>query len=125
MANTAQIGRNLQDFNFESLFNELGWSRSADRLPRPFMVIGKGYERRQIANLSGVAVFEINSPNGEIPDRQTRRVIHTEISKIAHENVLIFLDENRTQSLWMWVKREKGKTEIREHDYFKGQPVDL
>lgn len=125
MADTQQIGKNLQAFDFEELFIELGWSRSTDRLPRPFIVVGKGYERRQIANLSGVVIFEIASPNGEIPDRQTRRVIHAEISKIAHENVLIFLDTNRTQSLWMWVKREKGKAEIREHDYFKGQPTDL
>ncbi|MBA4124823.1 MAG: ATP-binding protein [Acidobacteria bacterium] len=125
MANAPQLVKHLQNFDFQNLFVELGWSASTDRQARPFVVENVNYTRRQIAQLSGVAVFEIFSPNGKIPEKPIRKKIHHEISKSFHENLLIFLDENRSQSIWLWVKREKGKQELREHDYFKNQPVDL
>ncbi|HLM62293.1 MAG TPA: DNA methyltransferase [Pyrinomonadaceae bacterium] len=125
MANAAQLVTHLKEFNFESLFIELGWSASADRQPRELIVGEITYRRRQIAQLSGVSVFEITAPNGEISEKSVRKRIHHEVSRLFHENLLIFLDENRSQSVWLWVKREKGKQELREHDYFKNQPVDL
>lgn len=125
MANAAHLVKHLKEFNFENLFIELGWSASADRQPRELIVGEIPYRRRQIAQLSGVSVFEITAPNGEIPDKAIRKRIHHEVSRLFHENLLIFLDENRSQSIWLWVKREKGKQELREHDYFKNQPVDL
>ena len=42
-----------------------------------------------------------------------------------HENLLIFLDHARTQSLWYWVKRDGAKAHPRDHLYVKGQPGDL
>ncbi len=125
MANAPQLVKHLQNFNFQDLFLELGWSQSPDKIERQFAVDGENYTRRQIAQLSGVVVFEILSPDGKIPEKPLRKKIHAEISKSFHENLLIFLDENRSQSIWLWVKREKGKQELREHDYFKNQPVDL
>lgn len=125
MANAPQLVKHLQNFNFQDLFLELGWSASTDRQARLFAIDGENYTRRQIAQLSGVVVFEIFSPDGKIPSKQIRKKIHAEISKSFHENLLIFLDENRSQSIWLWVKRERGKQELREHDYFKNQPVDL
>ncbi|MBE9198336.1 MULTISPECIES: DNA methyltransferase [unclassified Nodularia (in: cyanobacteria)] len=41
------------------------------------------------------------------------------------ENLLIFIDQERTRSLWYWVKREDKKSFIRNHLYVKGQPGDL
>jgi len=35
------------------------------------------------------------------------------------------VDAARTQSLWLYVKRESGKAYPREHWYSKGQPGDL
>jgi hypothetical protein len=125
MAIATQIATRLEEFDFDGLFNQLGWLSPIDRLPRAIEVDGTEFLRKQVAHLSGVVVFEITSPDGKIPDRNTRRRVHTVISKLVHENVLIFVDTDRTQSLWLWVKREKGKTELREHDYFRGQPVDL
>lgn len=62
---------------------------------------------------------------GASPDAKTRAAIHKDIAKLHHENLLIFLDQKRTQSLWYWVKREDGKSYAREHLYTKGQPGDL
>ncbi|HXG84214.1 MAG TPA: hypothetical protein VNI84_09320 [Pyrinomonadaceae bacterium] len=125
MGRAPQLVKHLQNFTFQDLFLELGWSQSTDKIERQFTVDGENYSRRQIAQLSGVAVFEIFSPDGKIPEKPIRKKIHHEISKTFHENLLIFLDENRSESIWLWVKREKGKQELREHDYFKNQPVDL
>ena len=60
-----------------------------------------------------------------IPDAKTRAAIHKEISAIYHENLLIFVDKSRTQSVWYWVKREGSKKYPRDHFYIKGQPGDL
>ena len=35
------------------------------------------------------------------------------------------MDEERTRSLWYWVKREGTKRYFRDHLYVKGQPGDL
>jgi len=48
-----------------------------------------------------------------------------QVAKHHHEHLLIFVDHQRTQSLWYWVKREDGKPRPRDHYFFKGQPGDL
>jgi type I restriction-modification system DNA methylase subunit len=60
-----------------------------------------------------------------MPDRSVREAAHREIAKLHHENLLIFVDPRRTQSVWRWEKREDGKSSPREHAYMKGQPGDL
>ncbi|MGH7961143.1 MAG: Eco57I restriction-modification methylase domain-containing protein, partial [Candidatus Binatia bacterium] len=116
----------LQQFDFPTLFiEELGWSRPTSRKPETWTCNGVAFERRQIAELSGVVVFEITPQDGNVPDAKTRAAIHKDIAKLHHENLLIFLDPKRTQSLWYWTKREDGKSYPREHLYVRGQPGDL
>jgi hypothetical protein len=80
----------------------------------------------EIAELSGVTIFEVQpqTPGGKIPDATMRRAIHREVSSRYHENLLIFLDSARTQSLWYWVNRD-DPTHPRDNLYVKGQPGDL
>src|SRR3989304_9797522 len=116
----------LKQFNFKTLFiEELGWSRPTTRQPVVWDFDSTRLERQQIAQLSGVVVFEVTSLDGQIPESKTRSAIHKELSHLYHENLLIFLDKDRTQSLCYWVKREAGKNYPREHLYIKGQPGDL
>lgn len=116
----------LQQFDFKTLFiEELGWSQPTGIQSNMHAHEGVIYERRKIAQLSGVVVFEVHSTDDRMPDAKARAAIHKEISKHHHENLIIFLDQNRTQSLWYWVKREGTKTFPREHLYVKGQPGDL
>src|SRR2546425_12339927 len=116
----------LQAFDFGKLFvEELGWSQPTSRQSTSFDCKGDRFQRKQIAQLSGAVVLEITSSDGKIPDGKTLAAIHKEISKLHHENLLIFVDSQRTQSLWYWVKREEGKLRPREHIYVKGQPGDL
>ena len=126
--NRARVRQLLSDFDFQSLFvQEMGWNSVPDTRPLP---IGEtGYVRRLIAEVSGVTVIEVfpTAPDGTLPDRNTSDKIHRQIEKLAHENVIIFLDQDddRSKSMMYWVKREDGKRRPRRHHYFKGQPGDL
>jgi hypothetical protein len=116
----------LNDFNFSCLFiEELGWSKPASRQAATVTCQDKTFKLMQVAQLAGVIVLEIVAQDGKIPDAKTRAAIHKEISKLHHENLLIFVDAARTQSLWYWVKRQEGKAFARDHIYVKGQPGDL
>src|SRR6185369_3380729 len=116
----------LQQFEFKRLFiDELGWGQPASPRPAQVEAADASFLRVQIAELSGVVVFEVTASDGRIPDAKTRAAIHKETAKHYHENLLIFVDGKRTQSLWYWVKREDGKSYPREQSYFKAQPGDL
>ncbi|HLO48669.1 MAG TPA: RNA-binding domain-containing protein [Nostocaceae cyanobacterium] len=116
----------LHEFKFGDIFvYQLGWSFPPTDKAVAIQVEGETYHRQMIAELSGVVVFEITGENGQIPNAKTRAAIHKEISELTLENLLIFLDKERTQSLWYWVKRDGTKRYVREHLYVKGQPGDL
>jgi hypothetical protein len=126
----------LREFQFEDLFIEqLGWSQPTRRKPIPLEVENvetlhvMSFQYKCIAEVSGVAVFEVTATDGTIPQAKVRTAIHQEITKLKAENLLIFIDETRTRSLWYWVKREgrdaKFRVSIRDHLYVKGQPGDL
>ncbi|MBR8828237.1 MAG: ATP-binding protein [Gomphosphaeria aponina SAG 52.96 = DSM 107014] len=116
----------LNNFQFQDVFiNELGWFQpSSDRLQ--FLTIDdQTYNYQKIAEAAKVAIFEVTTPEGNIPEAKIRTKIHQEIEQRVAENLLIFVDESRTRSLWFWVKRENTKRYIRDHLYIKGQPGDL
>jgi hypothetical protein len=104
---------------------ELGWSQPSARKPTPLVHDAMEFEIRQIAELAGVVVLEITAQDGGIPNAKVRAALYKLIAKQHHENLLIFLDRQRAQSLWYWVKREGSKTYPREHLYVQGQPGDL
>jgi hypothetical protein len=124
--NLNQARNCLQAFEFSRLFiEELGWSQPTSRQATIMNYHEESFTRRQVAQLAGVVVFEVSAQNGAIPDAKTRAALHKEISTLHHENLLIFLDQQRTQSLWYWVKREPNRIIPREHLYVHGQPGDL
>jgi hypothetical protein len=114
----------LQAFDFKSLFiEELGWSRPAKSQPAKFTVEGRAFTRAPLAELGGVPVFEVSAAEGGIPDGKTRKAAYNAIPQI--EKLLIFVDPNRQNSVWYWVKREGNKAQAREHFYARSQPGDL
>ncbi|MGJ5630218.1 DNA methyltransferase [Nostoc sp. CALU 1950] len=104
---------------------ELGWSQPSRQKPVTLKIDNKKYQYQKIAELSGVAIFEVTAADGKIPEAKVRDEIYKEINKLIAENLLIFITEERTRSLWYWVKREGSKTSVRDHLYVKGQPGDL
>lgn len=116
----------LSEFRFHDLFiQELGWSQPTTTKTRTLTIESQSYFCLMIAQVSGVVVFEVTAENGQIPDGKIRNAIYQEIEQVHRENLLIFLDHDRSQSLWYWVKREGTKRYIRDHLYIKGQPGDL
>ncbi len=114
----------LNTFQFRELFvQQLGWSNPPSPKPATMTVKECTITRRQIADLAGVGVYEIECQT--IPGAKIRSAIHREISNLQYECLLIFMDAQRTQSLWHWAKRESGKTLPREHLFTRGQPGDL
>ncbi|MEH2000261.1 MAG: DNA methyltransferase [Nostoc sp.] len=116
----------LYNFQFSDLFiEELGWSKPSRQKPVTLKIENNTYQYNKIAELSGVAIFEVTATDEKIPDTKIRVAIHQEITKLIAENLLIFITQDRTRSLWYWVKRERSKSFVRDHLYVKGQPGDL
>ncbi|MEG4272732.1 MULTISPECIES: Eco57I restriction-modification methylase domain-containing protein [unclassified Microcoleus] len=116
----------LQDFEFNKLFvQKLGWDNPSSRKTLPVEIEGETYSQTAIAQLNGVVVYEITSASGNIPNSPERLAIYREIVQISAENLLIFIDSNRTKCLWYWVKREGTKLYPRDHVYVKREPCDL
>ena len=127
------LRQNLRDFNFAEVMNLLGWNRPSSRTARTITVDGETYSLRQIANLGGAQVLEVTggADPSTLPVEATRRKLSDEARNIAGEHVLVFVNADRTQSHWFWVKRElkegekKAKPQPRTHTFVKGQPDDL
>ena len=116
----------LSEFAFGDLFREvLGWSKPTVRKAEELEIEGQLYDRRMIAELSGVAVYEVTAHDGAIAAEKVRKQIYQQTAGISLENLLIFVDRDRTQSFWYWVKREDKKRIGRSLSYFAGQSGDL
>lgn len=112
----------LQSFDFKRLFiEELGWSRAKTAKAIPVTVAERTWQAMPLAELSGVVAFVVEG----VPERDVRLAIQKSLAQQAHENLVVFVDAEKTRSVWLWVKREGSKRFPREHLYVKGQPGDL
>ncbi len=114
----------LQGFEFQTLFLEkLNWSNPTSKRVEPIVVEDVTYRRRMIAQVAGVAVYEVVA--GQVPGERVRQEIYRQTVEISAEHLLIFVDDDRSQSYWYWVKRD-GKKEVARHlTYYRGQSGDL
>ena len=114
----------LQNFDFQNLFVEnLNWSRPTSKRVEPIVVEDVTYRRRMIAQMAGVAVYEVVA--GRVPGETVRQEVYRQTVEVSAENLLIFVDEDRSQSYWYWVKRDGKKSVARHLSYYKGQSGDL
>jgi hypothetical protein len=123
---TAAVRAHLKDADIKTLFvEELGWNIHRGR-PVEVTVDGGAFTLTPIVEKHGVQVFECAPGfDGAIPDRLVRQKIDRQVTKVAHEHLVVFLNDARTQQLWQWVAREPGRpTAFREHRYWRGQAAD-
>jgi hypothetical protein len=114
----------LQEFKFSDLFiEELGWNNPKNNKKLPLQT--EGCFKQPIAELAGAVVLEITTAKGDIPDSKIRAQISAEVQKTNFEHILVFVNQNRTDTLWRWLKRQDKKTLSREHEYHKGQTGNL
>ena len=121
-----KVRNQLQAFDFNTLFTDsLGWQQPRN-LPRETLTVdAMTAQITPVAELAGVVALEITAADGAIPGPEIRRAIHHKIAERHHENLIVFVNRERSQSLWRWEKRDGKKTFPREHHYFRGQPGDL
>lgn len=123
--NIERTRKALLSFEFKTLFiEELGWSNPVSNKIINETIKEVAISRKPIAELSGAVVFEITTPNGEVPEPKQRMAIAKEIQKQHFEHVLIFVDKDRKQSIWHWLKNQDKKVVSREHFFFRHQPGD-
>ncbi len=121
--NIEQMYYYLRNFDFASLFvKELHWSEPMTKKPIP---IDERHTRIEIARVAGSPVFEISTIDGQFPNAQERNTLSRELSLLFRESILIFIDKERTQSIWYWMKHEGNTYYKRKYLYTKGEPEDL
>ena len=109
--NVAQAQKLLGTFDFQKLFIEtFGWNYPRGVAEITWQAGAAAATCVPIATLAGVVVFEVTTADGEIPDWEAMKAIDSVVAKQRHEHLLIFLDGQRTRSLWYWVKRDGAKT---------------
>ncbi|MDI6753320.1 MAG: Eco57I restriction-modification methylase domain-containing protein [Thermodesulfobacteriota bacterium] len=123
--NLTRTRKLLATSDFKTLFiEELGWNHHTARLE--LSVDGLTFKLYAVAEKCGMAAFVCDrTADGRIPDYAMRRKIERQVTKRAHEHLIIFIDGKRTMQVWQWVRREQGKpAACREHTYLSGQPGD-
>ena len=118
-----ELRPHLQAFDFPRLFVEgLGWDHFQGE-PLVILVDDYEYALKPVAKKAEFAVFECApGSDGSIPDYPLRRKIETQVTKLAFEHLIIFVDADLTIQKWQWVKRESGKPlSCNEQDFYVGQ----
>jgi hypothetical protein len=103
----------------------MGWNQPSSNEVETLEFSGTIFHHLCIAEMSGAAVFEVTSVDGRIPREDDRATLYKAISDKFSEKLLIFVNSDRTRSLWYWVKKEGLKLYPRIETYVKGQPGDL
>ena len=123
MLDTARARRHLKKFDFESLFiEELGWDNYTTNLPVD--VDEERFTLQAVAEKRGVVAFTC-AVAGAIPPYAIRRKIERQVARSFREHFIIYVDGQRTEQTWQWVRREVARPlASREHRYTIQQPGD-
>ncbi|MFQ6611318.1 MAG: hypothetical protein ACE5D7_11055, partial [Fidelibacterota bacterium] len=97
---------------------ELGWDKP-QLSDFTIQIKDDSFRLTNIAEKRGVQVFVCTSIlDAEYPDNITRRKIESKVRKIAHEHLIIFIDNEKTIQRWQWVYRKPGQpAQYREHKF--------
>ena len=89
----------VRNFQFRELFNEMGWNN--DRFRHPVVVNDKTYLLTGIAQKSGFRILScVPDSNNTIPDKETRKKIQRQVTKLFQEHIIIYYDASKTKQIW-------------------------
>ena len=119
------FNQHIRDFDFTRLFNELGWNYLNES--KSLKIEEDIFDYQSIAQKEGFRVIVCQaSENGKIPSYSIRRKVQTEISKLYHENLLIFVDKNRSEQTWQLIDRQPNKpNQFRQTNWKSHQDPEL
>ena len=108
MIDIARIRRLIKGFDFDGLFEELGWDRF--RRVLPVVVDEVEYRLTGIREKRGFQVFHYLVPSGSsFPPAATMTKIQRAVTKSAHQNIVVVSDQAKTRQSYRIARREDGK----------------
>lgn len=114
----------IKDFDFETLFNELGWDTFNNQLP--VAVNDDAFMLKGVAQKKGFAILLCPPlPNGKIPISNIRKQIENKVSKNYFEHLIIYADQDQKHQIWqLAVKEENKPKQVREVSWYSHQDVE-
>ena len=114
----------LQAAELQKLFiEELGWEPCNNHVT--ILINEITFDLTAIAEKKGFVVWLYESPDNNLPNNQLRLKLERKLSETSYEHIIVFLTNDKTRQLWMWVKRESGKPlRPRTFEYIRPQPGD-
>lgn len=116
----------LQKGDLSTLFiEEIGWDHASGATT--ISIGGRAFEFTTTAAKRGVVALECKVSDGKgMPTHPERRKLDREVTKLAHEHIIIYTDKDKSSQIWQWVKREAGKPAAnREIHFNNSQSGDL
>jgi hypothetical protein len=116
--------QHIKDFNFKSLFNDLGWDNFDNQLPiavneDAFMLKGVAVKRGFVILLCPPL------PNGKIPLSNIRKQIENKVAKNYFEHLIIYADNDKNHQIWqLSIKEENKPKQVREVSWYSHQDVE-
>lgn len=119
------FNQHIRNFEFIQLFNELGWNYLNENKSLKFEE--ENFDFHSIAHKEGFRIIVCQSKDsGKIPSYALRRKIQSDISKLYHENLLIFTDKNKTEQTWQLIDRKPNKpNQFRQTNWKSHQDPEL
>jgi len=124
------IREQLRSFDFKTVFLSRGWNAPA-RAPFPLDVKGRLITCLPIAEQGGWEVLEVTeAPVADQPgvtavsERALREAIDGAVTNLIHHHVLIFVDDERAETVWQFSATVGGKRLRRERRFNPTTPVE-
>lgn len=115
----------IKDFNFISLFNELGWDNFQNQFAiavgdDAFMLSGVGQKK-------GFVIVQCPPlSNGKIPLSTVRKQIEQKVASQYFEHLIIYTDKDKTQQVWQLAIKETNKPkQLREVTWHSHQDTEI
>ncbi len=118
-----RIKQHITEFKLKDLFiEELGWNRPPRALPLQIAAGERQYALSLLAEKSGFQVFACPlAPDEPVPDANTRLKLERQLTPLAAEHLLVFLDAAQTTQFWQWARREpNAPIKLFKETYTKG-----
>lgn len=112
----------IENFDFTSLFNHLGWTFAEDQFP--VKLKEQTYLFHSAAEKRGFRILVFK--HQDLPDYNTRVQLDRKIAKLFKEHLIIFCDKNNTVQIWQVAVKQTGKpSRISETRWNKGQEPEF
>ena len=114
----------IKDFDFKSLFNDLGWDNFDNQLP--IAVNEDAFMLKGIAEKRGFVIL-LCPPlsNGKIPLSHIRKQIENKVAKNYFEHLIIYSDNDKKHQIWqLAVKEENKPKQVREVSWYSHQDAE-